>query len=70
LQTINKRLMQESQKAQQEIVDQFKSEMESISLRWSADAKDKAERILNASLNASLVGRAHAVRARHLDASL
>lgn len=53
LQTINKRLMQESQKAQQEMLDQFKSELEGISLRWSADAKDKAERILNASLNAS-----------------
>ncbi|TAL47129.1 MAG: conjugal transfer protein TraM [Methylovulum sp.] len=53
LQTINKRLMQESQKAQQEMLDQFKSELEDISLRWSADAKDKAERILNASLNAS-----------------
>jgi multidrug efflux pump subunit AcrA (membrane-fusion protein) len=53
LQTINKRLMQESQKAQQEMLDQFKSELEGISLRWSADAKDKAERILNASLNVS-----------------
>ncbi len=53
LQTINNRLMQESQKAQQEMLDQFKSELEGISLRWSADAKDKAERILNASLNAS-----------------
>ncbi|MDP1615078.1 MAG: conjugal transfer protein TraM [Methylococcales bacterium] len=53
LQTINKRLMQESQKAQQEMLDQFKSELEDISLRWSSDAKDKAERILNASLNAS-----------------
>lgn len=53
LQTINKRLMQESQNAQQEMLDQFKSELEGISLRWSADAKDKAERILNASLNAS-----------------
>jgi len=53
LQTINKRLMQESQQAQQEMLDQFKSELEDISLRWSANAKDKAERILNASLNAS-----------------
>jgi hypothetical protein len=53
LQTINKRLMQDSQKAQQEMLDQFKSELEGISLRWSADAKDKAERILNASLNTS-----------------
>ena len=53
LQTINNRLMQDSQKAQQEMLDQFKSELESLSLIWSVDAKDKAERILNASLNAS-----------------
>jgi len=53
LQTINNRLMQDSQKAQQEMLDQFKSELESLSLKWSVDAKDKAERILNASLNAS-----------------
>ena len=53
LQTINNRLMQDSQKAQQEMLDLFKSEFESLSLKWSVDAKDKAERILNASLNAS-----------------
>ena len=53
LQTINARLMQDSQKAQQEMLDQFKSELEEISQRWSIDAKDKSERILNASLAAS-----------------
>ncbi len=53
LQTINNRLMQDSQKAQQEMLDQFKSELEAMSLRWSIDAKEKAERILNASLAAS-----------------
>lgn len=53
LQTINNRLMQDSQKAQQEMLDQFKSELENLSLRWSMDAKEKAERILNASLSAS-----------------
>jgi hypothetical protein len=53
LQTINNRLMRDSQKAQQEMLDQFKSELEAMSLRWSIDAKDKAERILNASLAAS-----------------
>lgn len=53
LQTINARLMQDSQKAQQEMLDQFKSELEAMSLRWSIDAKEKAERILNASLAAS-----------------
>jgi uncharacterized protein YqgV (UPF0045/DUF77 family) len=53
LQTLNNRLMQASQKAQQAMLDQYKSELEGISLRWSADAKEKAERILNASLDAS-----------------
>lgn len=53
LQTINNRLMQDSQKAQQEMLDQYKSEMEAASLRWSNEAKEKAERILNASLAAS-----------------
>jgi hypothetical protein len=53
LQTINNRLMLDSQKAQQEMLDQFKSELEAMSLRWSIDAKEKAERILNASLAAS-----------------
>jgi hypothetical protein len=45
--------MRDSQKAQQDMLDQFKSELEAMSLRWSIDAKEKAERILNASLAAS-----------------
>ena len=53
LQTINARLMQDSQKAQQEMLDTFKSELEEMSHRWGIDAKEKAERILNASLAAS-----------------
>jgi hypothetical protein len=53
LQTLNNRLMQANHKAQQALLDQYKSELEGISLRWSADAKEKAERILNASLTAS-----------------
>jgi hypothetical protein len=53
LQTINARLMQDSAKAQQKMLDQYKEELEALALRWSNDAKDKAERILNASLAAS-----------------
>jgi multidrug efflux pump subunit AcrA (membrane-fusion protein) len=53
LQTLNNRLLQASQKAQQAMLDQYKAELEDLSLRWSVDAKEKAERILNASLNAS-----------------
>lgn len=53
LQTINERLMQDSAAAQQETLDHFKAELESIAHRWGADARDKAERILNAALAAS-----------------
>lgn len=53
LQTINNRLMQNSMKAQQEILDQFKAELEEMSQRWGTDIKAKAERILNATLDAS-----------------
>jgi hypothetical protein len=35
------------------MLDTFKSELEAMSSRWSVDAKEKAERILNASLAAS-----------------
>ena len=53
LQTINMKLMQDSASAQQEILDSFKSELESMTHRWGEDAKGKAERTLNAALTAS-----------------
>ena len=53
LQTINERLMQDSQAAQQEILDRFTEELEVIAHRWGDDAKQKAERTLNAALAAS-----------------
>lgn len=53
LQTINERLMQDTAAAQQEILEQFKSELESVAFRWGEDAKAKAERTLNAALAAS-----------------
>jgi len=53
LQTINTRLLQDSAKAQQIMLDQYKEELEALALRWGNDARDKAERILNASLAAS-----------------
>jgi hypothetical protein len=52
LKTINARLMQDSAKAQQEMLDKFKAAMEEITQRWEKDSKEKAERILNASLSA------------------
>ncbi len=55
LQTLNNRLLQASQKAQQTLLDQYKAELEDLSLKWSTETKEKAERILNASLDASKV---------------
>ena len=52
LQTINHRLMQDSAKAQRAQLESLKEEMEALAQRWSVDAKDKSERILNASLAA------------------
>jgi len=53
LQTLNHRLMLANQKAQQELLEHYKYELEGISYRWSLDAKEQSERILNASLDAS-----------------
>ena len=43
LQTINERLIQDSAAAQQDALDRFKEELESIAHRWGEDARAKAE---------------------------
>jgi len=53
IQTINTRLMQDTQAAQQEILGRFKEELEAIAHRWGDDAKGKAERTITAALAAS-----------------
>jgi hypothetical protein len=53
LHTINDRLMKDSAAAQKEILRLFQEDLEAVALRWSDDAKNKAERILTAGLNAS-----------------
>jgi hypothetical protein len=63
LQTLNNRLLQASQKAQQTLLDQYKAELEDLSLKWSTETKEKAERILNASLDASKVAMEQLMRA-------
>lgn len=45
LQTINNRLMLDSAKAQQAMLDQFKAEMEDLALRWGNNSKGPAEQI-------------------------
>lgn len=53
LQTMHDRLLEQQKRAQQELLDSFKSEIELISSQWKEDAKEKAEKVLNASLGAS-----------------
>ena len=51
--TMNARMLEENAKAQQAMLDRYKEEFEALSARWSSDAKERAERILSVSLNAS-----------------
>ena len=53
LQTMNDRLIEEAQQAQAAMLAQFREEMESISSQWRDDAKEKAEKIINAALAGS-----------------
>lgn len=53
LQTMNEQLIEENRKAQQDLLVQFREEMESISSQWKDDAKEKAEKVLNATLASS-----------------
>lgn len=53
LQTINRRLIEDSSKAQRIQLDRYKEELEDLAARWGSDARNKAERILNAALVAS-----------------
>lgn len=53
LQTINEQLIEENRKAQQDLLVQFREEMEGISSQWKDDAKEKAEKVLNAALTGS-----------------
>jgi hypothetical protein len=53
LQTLNQRLIADSAKAQRQMLEEYKSELEATARMWGNDAKDKAERILNAAMKAS-----------------
>jgi hypothetical protein len=53
LQTINERLMHDNEAALQQVLERHKEELEAIAHRWGLDAKDKAEKTLNAALTAS-----------------
>ena len=70
LQTINHRLLQDSVAAQQAMLDRYKEELESVGNRWSLDSHEKAERILNAALEASTDTMGQLVQAVRLLAGL
>jgi len=53
LQTINERLLQESSAAQQALLDAYKEELEALTSRWSTDAAERADRIVQAVLAGS-----------------
>lgn len=52
-QTINEKFITDTTKMQQEMLHQYKEELEGITLRWDEETKKQSERILNASLSAS-----------------
>lgn len=62
LHTIHQRLLENSLQAQQALLAQYQQELESLSTRWSRDARDKAERSLNAALAAGKNAMAQAMQ--------
>jgi hypothetical protein len=52
-QTMNERLLDNTRIAQQDLLTQFKEEMELISSQWKNDANEKAEKVINAALAGS-----------------
>ncbi|MCW8451798.1 conjugal transfer protein TraM [Legionella quinlivanii] len=50
LQTMNERLLAKNRQEQALMLAQFREEMENISFQWGNEAKEKADKILNASL--------------------
>ncbi|MGP5480621.1 conjugal transfer protein TraM [Pseudomonas helleri] len=67
--TLNKHLLEQMHKGQEELIEHFKSELEGIAYQWGNDAKNKAERILNASLAASKEAMAHLMQESVNDAT-
>ena len=53
LQTINMRLLDDSAKAQEAMLDAYRQELEALTQQWGNNAKAMADRVLNASLSAS-----------------
>jgi hypothetical protein len=62
LHTMNDRMVRESAAAQQVLLDAFKQELEVLTSRWSMEATDRADRILQAALVGSQEAMASALR--------
>jgi flagellar biosynthesis/type III secretory pathway protein FliH len=62
LHTMNDRLVRESAAAQQVLLDAYKQELEVLASRWSMEATDRADRILQAALAGSQEAMASAMR--------
>lgn len=53
LHTLNKRLLMDSHNVQQELLRRFEENLEAATKRWDDESKARAERIVNAALDAS-----------------
>ncbi|WP_020565907.1 hypothetical protein [Methylosarcina fibrata] len=53
LHTLNKRLLMDSHNVQQELLRRFEENLEAATKRWGDESKARAERIVNAALDAS-----------------
>lgn len=62
LQTMHERLLEDNRKAQQQMLVQFREEIENISSLWKNYAKEKAENILNTALSVSKESMAKLLR--------
>jgi flagellar biosynthesis/type III secretory pathway protein FliH len=62
LHTMNDRLVRESAAAQQVLLDAYQQELEVLASRWSMEATDRADRILQAALAGSQEAMASAMR--------
>lgn len=51
--TMNERLIQDNKAAQQDLLDDFRSQMEVISNQWTVEAKKHSDKILNSSIASS-----------------
>lgn len=69
LYTLNSRLLAQGAKAQEELLEQFKTELEGVAYQWGNDAKAKADRILNAALAASKEAMTNAMKASAQEAA-